>query len=86
MSKASYYARMALGCVCYALIMSVWPWRSNSRLFLWALSWAGFYAHADGYENYCSRAAALSTAIAGHHMEDNLNMVSAGGKEGEEDA
>lgn len=48
----------------------------------------------DDIEEYCDvesfrqlidapPAAALSPAIAGHHMEYNLNMVSAGGREGE---
>lgn len=54
MERAEWMAKMLLGWVCYWPVLW-WPWHarsSNSRLFMWALSWAGFYAYGAGFEEW----------------------------------
>jgi hypothetical protein len=53
--KAKYYAMMVLGALCYPL--AIYLPASNNRAFMWLLSWAGFYAYSDGYENWIGRLA-----------------------------
>jgi hypothetical protein len=40
--------RMALGWLCYQAVM-VLPVRLNNRAYLWALGWAGYYAHTPAH-------------------------------------
>ena len=54
MERAEWMAKMLLGWVCYWPVLWL-PWHarsSNSRLFMWALSWAGFYAYGAGFEEW----------------------------------
>lgn len=54
MERAEWMAKMVLGWMCYWPVLW-WPWHarlSNSRIFMWALSWAGFYAYGAGFEEW----------------------------------
>ena len=54
MERAEWIAKMLLGWMCYWPVLW-WPWHarsSNSRIFMWALSWAGFYAYGAGFEEW----------------------------------
>ena len=57
MDRAEWTAKMALGWLCYWPVLA-WPWwarTSKSRLFMWALAWAGFYAHDRGFADWRRR-------------------------------
>lgn len=57
MERAEWMAKMALGWLCYWPVL--WcPWHamsSNSKVFMLALSWAGFYAYDAGFNEWRQR-------------------------------
>lgn len=54
MLRLKYNCMMVLGWLCYWPVMA-WPGTLKNRALTWALAWAGFYAHADGFENWRHR-------------------------------
>ena len=57
MDRAEWLTKMALGLACYWPVMW-WPWwarTSKNKVFMWALSWAGFYAHDTGFDDWLRR-------------------------------
>ncbi len=50
MKRIEWLLKMTLGWMCYWPIISMKRWNSGSRLNMWMLSWAGFYAHDVGFE------------------------------------
>lgn len=55
MTRNQYRMRLALGWACFHTLMRLPLLPIKYRAVQWLISWAGFYAHDDGYENYCAR-------------------------------
>lgn len=49
--------KLALGFVCYWIVMAVPVGWLSRRVFLWLYSWADFYAHDIGHELYAEAVA-----------------------------
>ncbi len=62
MTRTRYRLRLALGWACYHVFVGLPLLPIKYRAVQWLVSWAGFYAHDDGYENLCARAAAGETS------------------------
>lgn len=57
MNRVRWLTKYGLGLLCYWYILA-FPWPSQSsrnHLFMWALSWAGFYAHDSGFADWKRR-------------------------------